>query len=271
MCDYCKKRPKIVIYGKMYPQCGKTCRDKAKLAETAAKAAVCTSCILCWKSTKAGKSDFCSEACQSLADIRAPFLIEIPRGHVAFKKVAELFTSGWQTSKVHCPTIKRVYMVVVKKSFQTSFEKYLTKIGSHGILHRKRTPKQRWLVFSRECGFGDPGYLEPCSSNKCLLCSIIRRSFNHSDFPGGIKTSELNRTVELNRRGKKSSSKIAALTLVVVGREAIMSPRDVEVVRPLPPQNCDSVHIIGVRNEDLGDIIVYDGDAVRPVYLISYE
>ena len=34
---------------------------------------------------KAGESDFCSEACQSLADIRAPFLIEIPRGHVAFK------------------------------------------------------------------------------------------------------------------------------------------------------------------------------------------
>ena len=54
--------------------------------ETAANAAVCTSCILCWKSTKAGPSDFCSQACEGLASARAPFLIEIPRGHVAFKK-----------------------------------------------------------------------------------------------------------------------------------------------------------------------------------------
>jgi len=166
-------------------------------------------------------------------------------------------------------------MVMVKKSFKTSFEKYLAKIGSHGILHRKRAPKSRWLVFSRECGFGDPGDLEPCSSNKCLLCSILRTSFNRSDFPGGIKTSGLNRTVELNRGGKKSSSKIAALTRVVVGREAEMSPREVEVVHPLPPQNTDSVHVIGARNDgsrvDLGDIIVYDRDAVRPTYLISYE
>ena len=38
--------------------------------------------------------------------------------------VAELFTSDWQTSRVQCPTIKRVYMVVVGKSFETSFEKY---------------------------------------------------------------------------------------------------------------------------------------------------
>ena len=35
------------------------------------------------------------------------------------------------------------------------------------------------------------------------------------------------------------------------------------------------VHVIGVRSDgsrlDLGDIIVFDGDAVRPIYLISYE
>ena len=39
-------------------------------------------------------------------------------------KVAELFTSEWQTSKTHCPTIKRIYMIVMKRSFKTSFEKY---------------------------------------------------------------------------------------------------------------------------------------------------
>jgi len=117
---------------------------KAKLAEDAA---VCTSCILCWKSTKKGESDFCSGACDNLAGLRAPFLIEIPRGHVAFKKVAELFTSDWQASKAPCPTIKRVYMVSVNKSFKTSFEKYSTKIGSHGVLQKKKDSKATLACF----------------------------------------------------------------------------------------------------------------------------
>jgi hypothetical protein len=53
------------------------------------------------------------------------------------------------------------------------------------------------------------------------------------------------RTIELYQSGKKSSSKIAALTSVVVGREAEMSPRDEQVVpsQTLPPQNTDSVSI----------------------------
>ncbi|KAF8797738.1 hypothetical protein BYT27DRAFT_6930048 [Phlegmacium glaucopus] len=273
MCDYCKKRPKVVINGKIFPQCGRTCRDKAKLAETAAKAGACTSCILCWKSTKAGQSDFCSPACESLAKARAPFLIEIPRGHVAFKK--DLFASEWQKSIMQCPAVKRVYMVVMKQTFKTSYEKYRTKIGTTGVLSRKASERKRWLVISRECGFGDPGDVEPCSSNTCLLCCIIRSSFSRLDFPAGITTSYLNRTVELYRSGKRSSSKIAALLHVVVGREAEMTPQELQIVRPIPPLNSDSVHIMKRRNDgskgDTGDIVVYDRDAVMPLYLISYE
>ncbi|KAF8150717.1 hypothetical protein B0H34DRAFT_729958 [Crassisporium funariophilum] len=33
MCDFCNERPKVVLNGKVFPQCGRTCRDKAKLAE----------------------------------------------------------------------------------------------------------------------------------------------------------------------------------------------------------------------------------------------
>jgi hypothetical protein len=54
------------------------------------------------------------------------------------------------------------------------------------------------------------------------------------------------RTIELYQSGKKPSSKIAALTSVVVGRELVMSPRDVQdlqIVQTLPPQNADSVSI----------------------------
>jgi len=161
--------------------------------------------------------------------------------------------------------------VMVKPSFRTSFEKYRTKIGSqNGMLHRKSAARNCWLVISRECGFGDPGDLEPCSSKKCLLCCIVRSSFHRLDFPSGITTSGLNRTVERYRGGRKASSKIAALAEVIVGREAEMTHHELlHDGHPKPPRNADAVHVIG-RNGGR-DIVVYDGDAVWPHYLISYE
>lgn len=54
--------------------------------------ATCTSCIVCWKATKEGDtSDYCSTICEAAAESRAPYLIELPRGHVAFKKGAFFF------------------------------------------------------------------------------------------------------------------------------------------------------------------------------------
>jgi hypothetical protein len=54
-----------------------------------------------------------------------------------------------------------------------------------------------------------------------------------------------------------------------------MTSRELRDVHPLakPPQNADSVHVIGVRNDGSkfdGDMVVYDGDAVKPRYLIAY-
>ena len=113
-----------------------------------------------------------------------------------------------RTSETRCPTIKRIYIVVDKKSFRTSFEKYRWVTSSVlqfqfqlCIMKREdRFPewyiankKDTGLFFSRECGFGDPENLEPCSSSKCLLFSILRPSFHRSDFPGGITTFGLNR------------------------------------------------------------------------------
>lgn len=102
-----------------------------------------TLCILCGNSTiPAGELYFCSKACQSLADISAPFLIEIPPRHDIFERgisppyflhpqndvylsVAEIFTSEWQTSETHCPNVKRIYRIVMRKGFfEESFMKY---------------------------------------------------------------------------------------------------------------------------------------------------
>ena len=51
-----------------------------------ANAATCKTCLICWQAETPDQSDFCSDACTEVANKRAPFLLEIPRGHVAFKK-----------------------------------------------------------------------------------------------------------------------------------------------------------------------------------------
>jgi hypothetical protein len=77
-----------------------------------------------------------------------------------------------------------------------------------------------------------------------------------------------------------------------MGRQAEMTPRELRDGGPVPPENTDSVskvfsssmkenllrfkvRVVRVCKDgskvDVDDNIVYDGDALRLVYLISYE
>jgi hypothetical protein len=112
---YCKNRPKAVIDGKTYPQCGNTC-DKAKAAKLALsmfqvstlrinvdlvnnRSLSPETAATSWRIMDPGKSHLCSMAsltCQSPADISAlnPFLIEIPPGHFTFERgTSSLFSA----------------------------------------------------------------------------------------------------------------------------------------------------------------------------------
>ena len=91
--------------GQKFPHCGIACRDNAKAASkdpfsyqiyntilrptidlAGANLATCETCIICWKTDSRDNGEFCSEECAEVADKKAPFLLELPRGHVAFKK-----------------------------------------------------------------------------------------------------------------------------------------------------------------------------------------
>jgi hypothetical protein len=128
MCEFCGERPKAVHNGQKFPHCGTTCRDKAKVAELAsANSATCKTCLVCWQEENPGESDFCSTVCADVAAKKAPFLLEVPRGHVAFKKVADFYTSGWKNPRTPPPGIKKVYMFVMKPDFQHTYEEYRVK------------------------------------------------------------------------------------------------------------------------------------------------
>ncbi|KDR78414.1 hypothetical protein GALMADRAFT_138501 [Galerina marginata CBS 339.88] len=276
MCDFCKKRPKAVLNGKTYPQCGRTCRDNAKQAlAAAANSATCTTCLICWKAPKHGENnDICSPACKAAASGRAPVLIEVPRGHVAFKKVMDVFAESWKKSKASAssPRIKKIYMIYLKESAIARHKAYRDRTSSPAFFPRKTSETRTWLGISRECGFGDPGNMEPCSSTHCLLCSIIRTSVNKDVFPDGIPTTHiLPRAIETASTTRRRASKVVILASAVLGNVAERT----ELVPPVPPLGYDSVHLyaysqFGMR-VDWGETLVFDVAAINPRYLISFE
>ncbi|KAG6335683.1 hypothetical protein ID866_3417 [Astraeus odoratus] len=123
MCDYCHKQPKYNDGTTTHSFCGKTCAQKAKAAGAAPATAkpAKNGCLLCGKSVK--KGHFCSQACTSKAEKRAPVLLEVPHSHDTFKNVADQFKTSWR-HQTACPTVRRVYKVIGDRSSINKYEAY---------------------------------------------------------------------------------------------------------------------------------------------------
>ncbi|KAF8901077.1 hypothetical protein CPB84DRAFT_1847047 [Gymnopilus junonius] len=275
MCDYCKKRPKVILNGKKFPHCGRTCRDNAKMATVAATSATCKTCLACWKAERSrDSSDFCSQLCEMGIENRAPILVEVPRGHASFKKVAEVFTDSWKKIRGSgtIPTIKKIYMVYTSASSRSKQDQYRNRLSQSSLFQRKANSQSAWLGTPPECGFGDAGNVEPCSSKKCLLCSVVRSSVSPEHFPEGIPTTTLlPRAIEIASNARRRTSKVVLLTSVAFG--SIVEKSDLR--GPLPPQGYDSVHLVSYPRFggklDLGETFVFNDAAIKPKYLISFE
>jgi len=59
-------------------------------------------------------------------------------------------------------------------------------MSSRSTSRRKGNEKQLWLRLNRECHFGNAGNMEPCSSKKCVLCSLIRSSVSKEIVQHGV-------------------------------------------------------------------------------------
>ncbi|PPR03288.1 hypothetical protein CVT26_008122 [Gymnopilus dilepis] len=275
MCEYCKKRPKVILNGKKFPHCGRTCRDNAKMAAAANSSATCKTCLACWKAERAKESDdFCSLSCKSAVESRAPLLLDVPRGHASFKKVAEAFADSWkrQRNTGTIPTIKKIYMVAIPAATRNKQEQYKNRVSQPLMFSRRPVGQLGWLGTPRECGFGDAGNTKPCSSPKCLICSVVRFSVGREHFPEGIPTTSLlPRAVEIASNIRRKATKAVLLASVAFGNVVEKS----DMRGTLPPQGFDSIHLVSYSNFgeklDYGEIFVYDVAAIRPKYLILFE
>jgi hypothetical protein len=186
----------------------------------------------------------------------------------------DAFSDSWKKTKLPAssPHIKKIYMVYIKALASAKYEQYRNRVNSRTLFNRKPTGTLSWLGTPRECGFGDPGNMEPCSSNKCLLCSIVKSSVSRENFPDGIPTTNiLPRAVETASNVRKRASKVVLLASVALGNVVESS----ELRAPLPSAGYDSIHLVGYssfgRKLDYRETFVFDVAAIQPKYLICFE
>ena len=124
--------------------------------------------------------------------------------------VSDIYTARWKNPRALCPGIKKVYMIVMKPDFEPKYEDYrygflyLDPLAFHPPLHfsRRKLPsllshkpkgneKRVWLEVRPDCGFGNTGNMVPCTSNKCILCSLVQSSVSKeaAQYPIGTTPS----------------------------------------------------------------------------------
>jgi len=209
-------------------------------------------------------------------------IIEVPAGHVTFKSVANQFQVSWRHSST-CPTVRRIYKVVLKQSFMAKYDAYRTSVENHGRFVAKGrsagNENRRWHGTNRECRLGDYGNTTFCNSTSCSLCSILRNSYDTNRFGqktgwgrfgAGIYTSSTSsKSNDYSNNITPSTMKAILLNKVVVGRGYQMYQDNTSLTAP--PAGFDSVIAqVGVSlNHD--ELIVYTNDAIRTSFLVLYD
>ncbi|KAF5370433.1 hypothetical protein D9615_009748 [Tricholomella constricta] len=316
MCEVCQVRPKYQEPGKTHPYCSKTCaRSRAGNISTNPKAvgpppsrtlgmchvAGCpkqafrdrdgsfadfcskthrklgeTICLMCRAAPKLGETNFCGKTCMDNAYAKGPMLLEVLKGHVAFKSVADQFKVSWRHQDKRCPPVRHVYKVIMSQVSMEAYEAYRAEVEARGKFTAQNltegNEKRRWHGTKRNCTIGDNGRTTLCNARPkdCPMCSIIRTSFTLDAFGRGIYASSTSSKSD-DYTTTLCSSKLTAIFLskVVVGRGRKMS-RDAPKLTDAPP-NYDSVlaETGGSLNHD--ELIVYTNDAIRPSFLVIFE
>lgn len=283
-CDYCHKLPKYNDGTTTHSFCGKTCAQKAKTAGTTPAQAkpVKNGCLLCGKAVK--KGHFCSQACTSKAEKKAPALLEVPQGHDTFKSVTDQFKASWR-HQTACPTVRRIYKVIGHPSSIARYETYRSQVEARGNFvaagRSAGNENRRWHGTTRECLLGDNGNCNLCTSPSCSLCGILRTSYSLSlfgkktgwgRFGAGIYTSSTSsKSNDYSNNLKPSNLKAILLNKVVVGKGYKMMQDNTRMTAP--PTGYDSVLaevvIGGSLNYD--ELVCYTENAIRPSYLVMYD
>ncbi|EAU83112.2 hypothetical protein CC1G_11638 [Coprinopsis cinerea okayama7 len=315
-CVFCKVRPKYTDNNRTHDYCSKACANRANpqrkqsgLAashggnQNTCQAPGCTIpahptgdycsvshktlaenlCLLCLKQTKMANSHFCSQTCIDDAEKKGPAILEVPNGHVTFKSVADQFKASWRHVGSTCPTVRRIYKIILPPTTLANYEKYRDAVEAKGQFvaqgRSKGNENRRWHGTRRTCNLGDKGHTQFCASTTCSLCSIIKNSYDISlwgkktgwgRFGKGIYTSSTSsKSNDYSHNDCKSSLKAILLNKVVVGKGCKMLQDSTSLTAP--PTGFDSVLAEKGGSLNYDELVVYTNDAIRPSYLVMYD
>ncbi|KAF9054279.1 hypothetical protein BJ165DRAFT_1338246, partial [Panaeolus papilionaceus] len=245
MCDYCHRRPRQTGHN----QCGKSCRDSAKIA-----------CLLCKSRPKFGRYHLCGKSCKQIAIKSTPLILEAPHGHATYELVEKKFKDAWKVTSPPCPPIKKIFKIIENKAFLQPYDRYKKNHGNEVF---------RYHGTSRKCTLGTGNNAQLCNASNCPLCNILKTSFKTSlanpsgAFGPGIYTSSAsNKSYSYTGGG----SGAVLLTKVILGKPRMVTGWN-EVMSC--PAGFNSV-VFDRNNGTLNETIVYSDDAIRPVFLIVF-
>ncbi|KAJ7111953.1 ADP-ribosylation [Mycena epipterygia] len=195
-----------------------------------------------------------------------------------YTQLEKHFQDGWKHPKKPKPHVHAIFEIVLTEESLVSFLRYRALVE----LSRVSRHANEQLLFhgtNQRCLLGDARQrTRLCNIPECLLCSVIRNSFDVENcgkrhkfrrFGKGIYTTACSSKADDYFRGLPDSPFRAVLVnRVVVGNPLNRKSNDEELTEP--PDGYHSV--VGVPGGDLnyGETVVYRNDAIRPAYLIVY-
>nr|GAT47412.1 predicted protein [Mycena chlorophos] len=206
-------------------------------------------------------------------------LVALSPTDATYIQLEKYFQDGWTHPKKAKPQVHAIFEIVLTEESLLSYLRYRALVE----LSRVSRHANEQLLFhgtSRGCLLGDvkKGGARPCSMPDCLLCAILRNSFDVSKcgkrhkfrrFGSGIYTTACSSKADDYFTGAVGSPFRAVLVnRVIVGNPYNRQYNAVNLTEP--PTGYHSV--VGEPGGDLnyGETVVYTNDAIRPAYLIIY-
>lgn len=202
-------------------------------------------------------------------------LVEVPNWHSAYRDISTQYIRQWRHTP-NPPPVHKIYRIKCGPIDKMKFKLYRSKVGLRAGVADGNTIHS-WHGTVRACKIGDDGAsLNPCSSQECSLCMIIRKSYDVSRsrtrhkwgrFGAGIYTSSTSSKAYHYTAGNVRSP-YAALLLneVVMGNPARLTYNSDRLTEP--PAGYDSVQGIPVGHLNYDEAVVYNNKAIRPMYLV---
>ncbi|KAF8626115.1 hypothetical protein AX17_006610 [Amanita inopinata Kibby_2008] len=228
--------------------------------------------------------DFCFDNPNNHCKGKWNRLLPVPHNDPTFSKLEQQFLDGWKHPKKDRPRVHSIFKVLFSEENLTPYLEHRSRVASaFFIKYFSKTVGNEQLLFhgtTRRCLLGeDSSSVYLCDLPECLLCNVIRNSFDvqrcgmknkFRRFGTGIYSTACSSKADdyMKNTSNNATLRVMLVNRVVVGKSFRRRYNATNLTEP--PQGYDSV--FGEPGADLNyeETVVYNNDAIRPAYLIVY-